>query len=1166
MPTEDKALVASSEFNPQQFVQGIETMIGSLSQLSKQEDDLKAKLAALNQQLLANRQALAQTQQQMAGLDKTSTTYKADLDALTKTEAQLHAQQTQLTTDMRNTQTQLTGTVKQVNDYRTALTTLGATATKVLNENKGKTLFDTKGLNDQVVQITTMAETLRNVFQGKIDDSELADLEERLAGVSDEFTQLGEVLDFVRQKMGTLDVNTDEWRQLNEIVTTGEQVLASYAKTQEETGKRGQSLRGRLTELRTELVRLEDQGLENTKQFRDLQVEAGRLQDAIGDAQERIRVLSSDTKLIDFGLGVARGAAAGYSVFAGVMELAGIRTEDTLQTIARLNAVMALLNGLQEIQNLLKKQSVVAIVGEEIALKAATVAQRIYAVVVGTSTGALRAFRTALLATGIGAFIVLLGLAAEAMGAFDAEVVQTTADVQALNDALEDSKNLSDARLRAIRTQAAIEEEQAKRRITNQEALDAELLAIQERANREQRDALLRHREEIIRLQNLPGISKETLNSLLDQQAQVQRALDELDIQLILEREKAITKQLERARQQYQSFIDRLLQLQRQLRDAELAQQPQDAEIIRQGLANTLNDALDALDKDVRDGKLTQGRADILAAVLRQINQVEVRAALEEFNRRAAEAVQDGAEEIRDLQLRVAQERAELLRDDLEREARILQVANRQERTALIRERDEMLREIAETQRQGLISPEQATENAERIRIVYDDLLLNLANRLTHQQQALADTAFRLAGQQVQRTFEELGVTLSEAVTREILEITRAYQGGRLSYERYQEELTRIATDESRKRVELQIREAQQQLQATLDRLRQVEQANALAARRGEGTDPRLAELRAQELQLREQIAQLQRQLADLGVQSDVEGDQRFAARIGRLGTYAQAVNNMVTAVVGFWQQANEAEQRSLDRSIRLQERRVEAATRLAERGNAEYLRLEDDRLSQLQVRQENAARRQLAINAVLQTSQALTAFVSALAQGIATGGPLGGLAIATAVIGLIASGYAIIQNLSQNNTPRLKRGTKFLKGSGHPDGEDTVPAFLTKGEAVVPVAQNRDYHPAVAAIIDRAIPPEAINRFVMTYHQRPGVPSVDYDRLGAAAEVGSRRDERVLGALNEQNKLLRQQNEELQGVNHKLKRFGLNLNIDRNGLAISMMEAVQEAEISKRT
>jgi hypothetical protein len=64
---------------------------------------------------------------------------------------------------------------------------------------------------------------------------------------------------------------------------------------------------------------------------------------------------------------------------------------------------MALANGVQQIANLLNKDSILITQGQ-------TAAQALYATAVGTSTGAMKAFRIALLATGIGAAVAALGL------------------------------------------------------------------------------------------------------------------------------------------------------------------------------------------------------------------------------------------------------------------------------------------------------------------------------------------------------------------------------------------------------------------------------------------------------------------------------------------------------------------------------------------------------------------------------------------------------------------------------------------------------------------------------------------------------------------------------------------------------------------------------------
>lgn len=1170
MATDDKALIASSEFNPDQFLKGFAQMTGAVEKFTKAEEQLKVQLAGLDKELLANKAALKGTQDAIAALDKTSNTYKADLAALNKQQTEQRTAQKATQDQIRATKTELTGTTKTVQEYQRSLQALGATTAQVAGQGRNFRLLDPATLQRQIGLVQQAGQRLRGLFAGGIDDEALTQLEQRLSSTTDEFKQLAEVIAFVKSKLDTLDPNTEAFAELTQVVAAGEEVLENFGRTQEETAKKGQSLRGQLTALRTELVRLEEQGKDNTKEFQDMQLKAGQLQDAISDAQQRIRVLSSDTRGLDFGLGVVRGAAAGYSVFAGVMELAGVKSEDTLQTIARLNAVMATLNGLQELQTLLQKQSVVTIVGQEVATKAAAIAQRIYAVAVGTSTGAMRTFRVALLATGIGAFIVALGLAAEAMGVFDAEVLATTTDVEALNQALEDGMHLFDIRVASIKTQAQIEEEQARRRLTNEAALAGELTAIRLRSLEAERGQIQRQITTIRQTQedflNKGLSSPEFIEQSNQQASRLFDRLRDLDAQVTLEREKALTRQLEQQRAAYRAYLDRLLELQRQLRDATLAQQPQDAERIREGFNNTLKDALDALERDVKDDKLTRGRANVLGGLLRQLNKVQTDADLKEFNERVLTAQRDLNEALLDLRFQASRERVDLLRDELTQAAAATQQQARQERSELIRARDALLRDIQATQKEGLISEAAARQNAERVTQVYDLLLENLATRTTRAQEQLAARAFDLAQEGTQRIFAEAGVTLTEAATQEVLALTQRFQTGRISYERYQQELTRIAREETQKRIQTQLAEAEALQRSLLARIAAVERTNALLVRKNqEPNTEEVTRLREQATQLRGTIAELRRQLAAAGVADTTAGQDELDAKLAQLSTYAQAVGNLVSSVVSFWQQANEAEQRSLDRSIRLQERRVDAATRIAERGNAEYLRLEEDRLQELQLKQENAARRQLAINAVLQTSQALTAFVSALAQGIATGGPLGGIAIATAVIGLIASGFAIITNLSANNQQKLYKGKRRVtREHGEPAGRDTVPALLNEGEAVVPTDKNEAYDDTMDAVFTGRVPPEVLNRFVRNYHAN--LPRVNHERLGAAAEVAATFNGHILEETRTQNRLLREQNERLQGVEDILKGMGVNVNLDKHGLGISMWQAVKRIDIHKKS
>jgi len=1163
MADENKQLVASSEFDPTNFIKGIDAMTASLEKLSAQEDQITQDMLNVNNALKENRTALKATQDQMIALDKTSKTYAEDLAKLNAQQKTLKDQQTALQTTLKGQKDALAQVNKSANDYRAALQNIATTARQVSQETKGRTIFDVGSLNKQVQDVVATTSRLRGIFQGKIDTQELEQFEQAIAGTTDEMQQLAQVIEFVKSKLDTLDPDSQEFADLTRVVETGEQVLDQFNKTVENTGKGSQSLRGRLAALRTELVKLEDQGKENTQEFQDLQIEAGKLQDAIGDAQARIKVLSSDTRALDFGIGAIRGVASAFGVAEGAAALFDIKNEDVMESIQRLNAIMLILNGLQEIQNLLQKQSVVFIVGQQIATKAAAVAQGIYAAAVGTSTGAMRAFRLALLATGVGAFIVLIGSLVEVMSSLGDETDEATLSMNEFDDAVE----LVQIRLKTFndvqKRDAAIAEERLKRQGANEKKFfDLRINNLQTERN-ETKKALDDIRAIQDNFLNRGGADSEFIENTNQEATRLFNRLREIDDTIAVEREREQTRQFEAARKNaekqaelYRAYLDRLTQLQRELRDKTLDAQTQDEGAIRQALKNQLSDLTNDIDAEVKSGKLTKVRGAALKELIKKINKVDLDKALKEFNEQVAQAQLEQDRQIFDLRLQNAEQRAGLLADVAERERAQLRIADERARQDLENDLADTLAAIQQTADQGLISPAQAQTNADNVRAIYTQLLENLAAQTQQKAGELAANIFQRGQEEISRTFRDIGLSISQAATAEILQLTQQYTSGAITYDRYQKELTRIAAEESKKRIEQQIQENTVLLQGVLIR-QQREQ------------DPdRQKALQDQETQLRQQLSDLRRQLAGAEAQDTQQQDADQKARIGRIASYAQAIGQVTSQVVAFWQAANQAEQDALERSITLQERRVEAATRIAERGNAEYLRLEEDRLNELQVKQENAARRQIAINAVLQTSQALTAFVTALAQGIATGGPLGGIAIAGAVIGLLASGYAIISSLQQRNQPTFFKGTKSVKReNGEPAGRDTIPARVNEGEAIIPTDTNREYAPAVAAIYDRTIPAEDMNAFVNSYRTNSRViPRLDHDRISEAAGVVVTYDGQLLEATQEQNRLLSENNDRLALVEKRLKNMGITATVDKNGIAISLMKAVEQFKIDKNS
>lgn len=191
-----------------------------------------------------------------------------------------------------------------------------------------------------------------------------------------------------------------------------------------------QSMKAELRDLKNKLQELEDQGKDNTKEFEQMAIRAGQLSDQIGDTSARIRALGDDSKYIKAVSQAIGGLASAYSIAQGATALFGAENKDVEKALLKVNAAMAIANGLQQINEILQKQSTLSVVAN-------TVAQRAYTFVVGESTGALKLFRIALAATGIGAIIIGLWAAYEAMTAWNNKVQEAAEAQKKLNEEME---------------------------------------------------------------------------------------------------------------------------------------------------------------------------------------------------------------------------------------------------------------------------------------------------------------------------------------------------------------------------------------------------------------------------------------------------------------------------------------------------------------------------------------------------------------------------------------------------------------------------------------------------------------------------------------------------------------------------------------------------------
>jgi hypothetical protein len=137
---------------------------------------------------------------------------------------------------------------------------------------------------------------------------------------------------------------------------------------------------------------------------------ASQLKDDIRSLGEEISRTKDGAGGMQAVLQLGSTVVAGYSVAQGSMAMLGVESEELMETMVKLQSATSVLTGLEQIRANLEKEQHLTIRAKALQTKILTAATAAYSVAVGTSSGALRVFRLALISTGIGAILVAVGL------------------------------------------------------------------------------------------------------------------------------------------------------------------------------------------------------------------------------------------------------------------------------------------------------------------------------------------------------------------------------------------------------------------------------------------------------------------------------------------------------------------------------------------------------------------------------------------------------------------------------------------------------------------------------------------------------------------------------------------------------------------------------------
>lgn len=223
--------------------------------------------------------------------------------------------------------------------------------------------------------------------------------------------------------------------------------LAGLQAEQEKTRASSKRLSLQLRELQDNMARLRLEGKQDTEEYRKMARQAALLSDTLADLNTQTKILShDDANLQGFMSGVS-GLAGLFTTATGALSLFASENENLARIQTRVQSVMAITMGLQQVFNTLNKDSAFRLVTVVKMKNLLTAANTRLAVALGISTGAAQA----LMAT------LTLGLSAVITGLIVLWDRYSDAQEKAAEKAKERVKIESDGRAQMIRTRFEIE-------------------------------------------------------------------------------------------------------------------------------------------------------------------------------------------------------------------------------------------------------------------------------------------------------------------------------------------------------------------------------------------------------------------------------------------------------------------------------------------------------------------------------------------------------------------------------------------------------------------------------------------------------------------------------------------------------------------------------------
>ena len=189
----------------------------------------------------------------------------------------------------------------------------------------------------------------------------------------------------------TINKVKDGFKSIGDSTKDLERIKSAFDKITTST----KPVKKQLQELQALMVNMNVKGLTNTDVFTEVAQKAGELKDAMADARQAVNAYADDTFKINATAEAFQGVASVISLSTSAMALFGKENKDVERTLLKVQAAMGVMNSVQQIANLLNKDSAVMLRLKQVRMEVAAASQKKLAAATAAGAAAEVASNTA---------------------------------------------------------------------------------------------------------------------------------------------------------------------------------------------------------------------------------------------------------------------------------------------------------------------------------------------------------------------------------------------------------------------------------------------------------------------------------------------------------------------------------------------------------------------------------------------------------------------------------------------------------------------------------------------------------------------------------------------------------------------------------------------------